>query len=111
MAMKLPTWPTQAPMRGLPLTTGSLPAAAFLILASPFGEIADAPLGIENSGLFTAGRAVAQQLHNDLLTVGLWSGWPFGGGGSCVGEPPRTSAAQNAPGNAPPSISRFWPVM
>src|SRR5262249_8982750 len=41
MAMKLPTWPTQAPMRGLPLTTGSLPAAAgLLILARPPGESA-----------------------------------------------------------------------
>src|SRR5262249_44919502 len=41
MAVKLPTWPTPAPMRGLPLTTGSLPAAAaFLILARPPGESA-----------------------------------------------------------------------
>src|SRR5256885_1486579 len=40
MAMKLPTRPTQGPMRGLPLTTGSLPAAAFLILASPDGDSA-----------------------------------------------------------------------
>src|SRR6266852_5242914 len=40
MAMKLPTRPTQGPMRGLPLTTGSLPAAAFLILARPDGDSA-----------------------------------------------------------------------
>src|SRR5580692_12496154 len=40
MAMKLPTFPTQGPMRGLPLTIGSLPAAAFLILARPRGESA-----------------------------------------------------------------------
>src|SRR5262249_35682560 len=41
MAMKLPTRPTQAPMRGLPLTTGSLPAvAAFLIAGRPLGESA-----------------------------------------------------------------------
>src|SRR5215472_17039288 len=38
MAMKLPTRPTHGPMRGLPLTIGSLPPAAFLILARPFGD-------------------------------------------------------------------------
>src|SRR3954451_10380259 len=38
MAMKLPTRPTQGPIRGLPFTTGSRPRAAFLILASPLGD-------------------------------------------------------------------------
>src|ERR1700716_1767186 len=38
MAMKLPTRPTQGPIRGLPFTTGSRPRAAFLILARPLGD-------------------------------------------------------------------------
>src|SRR5258706_16435861 len=36
--MKLPTRPTQGPIRGLPFTTGSRPRAAFLILARPLGD-------------------------------------------------------------------------
>ena len=38
--MKLPTPATQAPSRGLPLTSGSLSIGALRILASPLGESA-----------------------------------------------------------------------
>src|SRR5262249_34975123 len=74
------------------------------------GEIADAPVSVQDSRLFAAARAEAQELHGDLLKgFSVWLAQRAGG--SCVGRRPRTSAVQNAPGNWPPSISKFWPVI
>src|SRR5262249_39511884 len=75
-----------------------------------FREIADAPLGVQDSGFLAAGRAEAQQLHDDLLKgFSVWLAQRAGG--SCVRRRSCTSAVQNAPGNWPPSISTFWPVI
>ena len=74
--MKLPTWPMQGPSRGLPATALSRLMLAFLILARPPAakhlavdvfddarEVADFAVGVDDAGLFAAGRAVADELH------------------------------------------------
>ena len=75
--MKLPVPPTQGPSRGCALHQRQLvDRSALRILARPLGEsaspgdvrddlgqVADAALGVDDSGLFAAGRAIADELH------------------------------------------------
>ena len=113
--MKLPTLPTQGPMRGLPRTSGSLSGLSLRSLfealrrqrvagdvGHDFRQIADAALRVDHAGLFAAGRAVANEFHGILYSLDAMLFTRIRG---------MLDLFQNAPGNAPPSISRFCPVM
>ena len=82
--MKLPTLPTQAPMRGLPFTSGSFSGLSLRSLfrlagrerrardiGDDFRQVADAAVLVDHAGLFAAGRAVANEFHEFLLGIGV----------------------------------------